>query len=71
MVLHLITNRKTLYWTKKLPPLMADAQAIDIKQYCYSSRGKYRSRIFTKVANAIARQWGDWCSDQLGINVSR
>lgn len=64
-------SKKTLYWTKGLPPLMADAQAVDIKQYCHSSRGKYRSRTFPKVADAIARQWGDWCSDQLGINVPR
>lgn len=64
-------SKKTLYWTKNLPPLMADAQAVDFKQYCYSSRGKYRSRTFPKVADAIARQWGDWCTVQLGINVPR
>lgn len=64
-------SKKTLYWTKNLPPLMADAQAVDIKQYCHSSRGKYRSRTFPKVAEAIARQWGNWCSNQLGINVPR
>lgn len=64
-------SKKTLYWTKNLPPLMADAQAADIKQYCHVSRGKYRSRTFPKVADAIARQWGDWCTVQLGINVPR
>ena len=64
-------SKKTLYWTKGLPPLMADAQAVDIKQYCRSSRGKYRSRTFPKVAEAIARQWGDWCTGELGINVPR
>lgn len=64
-------SKKTLYWTKNLPPLMADAQAVDIKQYCHASRGKYRSRTFPKVADAIARQWGDWCTVQLGINVPR
>lgn len=64
-------SKKTLYWTRNLPPLMADAQAVDIKQFCHSSRGKYRSRTFPKVADAIARQWGDWCSDQLGINTPR
>lgn len=62
-------SKKTLYWTKNLPPLMADAQAPTYKQYVHASRGKYRSRTFPKVAEAIARQWGDWCSDQLGINV--
>ena len=64
-------SKKTLYWTKGLPPLMADAQAVNIKQYCHASRGKYRSRTFPKVADAIARQWGDWCTVQLGINVPR
>lgn len=64
-------SKKTLYWTKGLPPLMADAQAVDIKEFCHASRGKYRSRTFPKVADAIARQWGDWCSDQLGINIPR
>ena len=64
-------SKKTLYWTKNLPPLMADAQAVDIKQYCHASRGKYRSRTFPKVADAIARQWGDWCTVQLGINVPK
>lgn len=64
-------SKKTLYWTKNLPPLMADAQAVNIKQYCHASRGKYRSRTFPKVADAIARQWGDWCTVQLGINVPR
>ncbi|MBO5058633.1 MAG: hypothetical protein J6C10_03945 [Prevotella sp.] len=62
-------SKKTLYWTKGLPPLMAGAQAVNIKQFCHASRGKYRSRTFPKVADAIARQWGDWCSDQLGINI--
>lgn len=64
-------SKKTLYWTKGLPPLMADAQAVDTKQFCHSSRGKYRSRTFPKVADAIARQWGNWCAAELGINVPR
>ena len=64
-------SKKTLYWTKGLPPLMADAQAVDIKQYCHASRGKYRSRTFPKVADAIARQWGNWCAAELRINVPR
>lgn len=64
-------SKKTLYWTKGLPPLMADAQVVDIKQYCHASRGKYRSRTFPKVADAIARQWGNWCAAELRINVPR
>ena len=64
-------SKKTLYWLKNLPPLMADAQNPTYKQFVHASRGKYRSRTFPKVADAIARQWGDWCSEQLGINVPR
>lgn len=62
-------SKKTLYWTKNLPPLMAEITNTQIKQFVHCSRGKYRSRTFPKVADAIARQWGEWCSDQLGINV--
>ena len=62
--------KKTLYWTKNLPPLMADAhQKGTFKQYVHASRGKYRSRTFPKVADAIARQWGNWCAAELGINM--
>jgi hypothetical protein len=62
-------SKKTLYWTKNLPPLMADAQSPNYKQYVHASRGKYRSRTFPKVADAIARQWGKWCAAELGINM--
>jgi hypothetical protein len=62
-------SKKTLYWTKNLPPLMAECEVINPKQYCHASRGKYRSRTFPEVADAIARQWGKWCTVELGINV--
>lgn len=62
-------SKKTLYWTKNLPPLMAECEVENPKQYCHASRGKYRSRTFPKVADAIARQWGKWCTVELGINV--
>lgn len=62
-------SKKTLYWTKNLPPLMAECEIENPKQYCHASRGKYRSRTFPKVADAIARQWGKWCTVELGINV--
>lgn len=62
-------SKKTLYWTKNLPPLMAECEVENPKQYCHASRGKYRSRTFQKVADAIARQWGKWCTVELGINV--
>lgn len=62
-------SKKTLYWTKNLPPLMPECEVENHKQYCHASRGKYRSRTFPKVADAIARQWGKWCTVELGINV--
>lgn len=62
-------SKKTLYWTKNLPPLMADIQNPTYKQFVHASRGKYRSRTFPKVADAIARQWGNWCAAELGINM--
>ena len=33
-------SKKTLYWTKNLPPLMADAQNPTYKQFVHASRGK-------------------------------
>ena len=53
-------SKKTLYWLRNLPPLMADASASEYKQFVRSSRGKYRSRTFPELARAIALQWGDY-----------
>lgn len=64
-------SKKTLYWTKNLPPLMPDNEVANPKQYVRSSRGKYRSRTFKGIANAIARQWGDYVCEQLNINVRK
>lgn len=64
-------SKKTLFWLKNLPPLMAENEVTQIKQYVRSSRGKYRSRTFKGVANAIARQWGDYVCEQLNINVRK
>lgn len=50
-------TKKTLYWLKNLPPLMAELDFPEPKCYVTSSRGKYRSRTFAQLANAIARQW--------------
>lgn len=52
--------KKTLYWTKNLPPLVANLEYPDPKEYVRSSRGKYRSRTFPELARAIARQWSDY-----------
>lgn len=53
-------TKKTLYWLRNLPPLMAELDYPGPKQYVKSSRGKYRSRTFPQVAEALARQWGDY-----------
>lgn len=58
-------SKKTLYWLRNLPPLMAVHSATKIKQFVRSSRGKYRSRTFPEVAQAIADQWGNYVCEQL------
>lgn len=58
-------TKKTLYWLRNLPPLMPDCDVPDPKQYVHCSRGKYRSRSFTGIARAMARQWGDYIYDRL------
>ena len=58
-------TKKTLYWTRNLPPLMASAQYPNPKCFVRASRGKYRSRTFPQVAEAIAMQWGNYILDDL------
>lgn len=53
-------QKKTLYWTKNLPPLMATKEYPNPKSLTHCSRGKYRSRTAPELAKAIAQQWGDW-----------
>lgn len=57
-------TKKTLYWLKNLPPLMADAQFARPKCYVTASRGKYRSRTFPALAKAIAKQWSEYILDE-------
>lgn len=58
-------TKKTLYWLRNLPPLMAEIDYPLPKCYTRSSRGKYRSRTFPQLAQAIARQWGDYILDNI------
>lgn len=58
-------TKKTLFWTKNLPPLLPEIEHPNPKEYCRASRGKYRSRTFPKVAEAIAKQWGDYILDEM------
>lgn len=53
-------TKKTLYWLKNLPPLMAGFQSGSNKSLVEHSRGKYRSRTYPGLAKAIAEQWSDY-----------
>lgn len=50
-------TKKTLYWLRNLPPLMPEIEHPSPREFVRSSRGKYRSRTFPQVADAMARQW--------------
>lgn len=58
-------TKKTLYWLKNLPPLMASIEHPAPRCYVNASRGKYRSRTFPELANAMATQWGDFILNEL------
>ena len=64
-------TKKTLYWLKNLPPIMAGAVNPDAKCYVTASRGKYRSRTFPQVAAALAEQWGEYVCKELNINPKK
>lgn len=57
-------TKKTLYWLKNLPPLMAGAEYPNPKSFVNASRGKYRSRTFQGVAEAMAVQWTEFILDE-------
>lgn len=58
-------TKKTLYWLRNLPPVMTTIEYANPKQYVRSSRGKYRSRTFPQVAEALATQWSAYILDEL------
>lgn len=58
-------TKKTLYWLKNLPPIMAEKVHSCPKEYVHSSRGKYRSRTFPEMAAGIARQWSKFILDDI------
>lgn len=58
-------TKKTLYWLRNLPPLYAECEYPNPKEYVRASRGKYRSRTFPQLANAIARQWSAYILNEL------
>lgn len=61
-------SKKTLYWLRNLPPLMPEVINPDHKVFVTASRGKYRSRTFSGVAKAMARQWGDYIMREKTLN---
>lgn len=61
-------TKKTLYWLKNLPPIMPTIEHSSPREYVRSSRGKYRSRTFSQVADALALQWSTYILDELNRN---
>ena len=57
-------TKKTLYWLRNLPPIMATIDHPNPKEFVNSSRGKYRSRTFPQVAQALASQWSSYILSQ-------
>lgn len=57
-------TKKTLLWLKNLPPILPTIIYPNPKQYVHCSRGKYRSRTFPQVAEAIALQWSKYILDE-------
>lgn len=53
-------TKKTLYWLRGLPPLMAQMVNPDTKSLVHCTRSKYRSRTSVFLADALARQWFDF-----------
>lgn len=62
-------SKKTLFWLKNLPPLMAEKINPNHKQLVHCSRGKYRSRSSPFVAEAMVKQWTPFITQDLNINV--
>lgn len=58
-------TKKTCYWLKNLPPLMAEIIYPNPRCFVTSSRGKYRSRTFSQLAEAIAKQWSQYILNEL------
>lgn len=63
-------TKKTLYWLRNLPPLFAECDYPKPKEYVRASRGKYRSRTFPQLAQAIARQWSSYILNELNSRAN-
>lgn len=62
-------TKKTLYWLKNLPPIMPQLIFPNPRQFVRASRGKYRSRTFPQVAEAIAKQWSEYILNELRKSI--
>ena len=58
-------SKKTFLWLRNLPPLLPTVTHPHPKEFVRASRGKYRSRTFPGIAEAMAQQWGDCIIDDL------
>lgn len=58
-------SKATYYWLKNLPPLFPGCFNPNPKSFVRASRGKYRSRTFPEIAEAMAKQWGDFILDEV------
>lgn len=58
-------TKKTLYWLRNLPPIVPTIEHPNPRQFVRASRGKYRSRTFPEVAQAIASQWSSFILSDL------
>lgn len=57
-------TKKTLFWTKTLPPLVPTLINTQASQLVHCSRGKYRSVTQPNMAFAMAKQWTDFILDE-------
>lgn len=53
-------TKKTYYWLRNLPPLIAEYINPTTKSLVHCTRGKYRSRTPQGLAEAIALQWSEY-----------
>lgn len=58
-------TKKTLLWLRNLPPLLPTITNPSTKEFVHSSRGKWRSKTFTGVAQAMATQWSQYILDDI------
>lgn len=58
-------TKKTLLWLRNLPPLWPTITHPHPRCFVNASRGKYRSRTFPGVAQAMAEQWAAYILEDL------